>query len=84
MPEQKRKIIEVDVCGQLCPSTLLISLKEVNMLKQSLLNGETQLDILTDNHDSTNRVCEAIGNMGYQVDVEDRKNFFRIIITKAD
>ena len=83
MSGQKYQTVEVDVCGQICPSSLLTALREVNKHKQPLKNGDLQLDILTDNHDSTNRVCEAVGNMGYQVTVEDLKNHFRISIAKA-
>lgn len=83
MPEQKRDIIEVDTCGQICPSTLLTALNEVNKHRLSLRSGKMQLDILTDNHDSTNRVSEAISNMGYMVKVEDRKKFFCITIAKT-
>lgn len=82
MSEQKITTVEIDVCGQICPSSLLTALREVNKHKNSLRNGEMQLDILTDNHDSTNRVSEAVTNMGYQVKVEDRKNHFRISIAK--
>lgn len=76
------KIKEIDVCGQICPSSLLTSLREVNNHKQSLRDGSLQLDILTDNHDSTNRICEAIDNMGYQVKVEDHNDAFKISIAK--
>jgi len=80
--EEKMETIEIDVCGQICPSSLLTTLREVNNFKQPLRKGEIQLDILTDNHDSTNRVCEAVGNMGYLVNVEDQENHYRISITK--
>jgi TusA-related sulfurtransferase len=82
MSEEKLKTVEIDICGQICPSSLLTTLREVNEHKHPLRNGDIQLDILTDNHDSTNRVCEAVGNMGYLVKVEDQDKFFRISITK--
>jgi len=76
------KVVEIDVCGQICPSSLLTALKEVNARKDALRNGEIQLDILTDNHDSTNRVSEAVGNMGYTVRTEDQQQYFRISISQ--
>ncbi len=76
------KIVEIDVCGQICPSSLLTALKEVNARKDALRNGEIQLDILTDNHDSTNRVSEAVGNMGYAVKTEDQQQHYRISISR--
>lgn len=82
MTDPKTTVVEIDICGQICPSSLLTTLREVNNHKQLLRNGEIQLDILTDNHDSTNRVIEAVSNMGYQVDVEDQGKQYRISICK--
>lgn len=82
--EENTKIIEIDVCGQICPSTLLTALQEVNKEKQRLHSGEVQLRILTDNHDSTNRIFETVSNMGYLVEVEDRKKYFHINISKSN
>ena len=76
------EIIEIDVCGQICPSSLLTTLREVNRLKQPLRDGEVQLSILTDNHDSTNRVSETVCNMGYQVNVEEQEKHYKITIAK--
>lgn len=81
MAEEKIKTVEIDVCGQICPSSLLTTLREVNNAKQRLRNGEIQLDVLTDNHDSTNRISEAVANMGYRVKVSDRQKHYRISIT---
>ena len=83
MVEQIKETIEIDVCGQICPSSLLTSLREVNKHKISLRDGTLQLDILTDNHDSLNRICEAVGNMGYQVEIEDQKGHYKLSIYKT-
>jgi len=83
MAEQKIVTVEIDVCGQICPSTLLTALSEVNKHKEPLLKGNFQLNILSDNLDSTNRVREAVSNMGYQVTVEDQQSHFCIAIAKA-
>ncbi|WP_303722196.1 sulfurtransferase TusA family protein [Malonomonas rubra] len=82
MPGSNREIIEVDICGQICPSTLLTALSEINKHKKVLRTGLFQLNILTDNHDSTNRVSEAVGNMGYRVEIEERKSYYCIAIFK--
>lgn len=76
-------VIEIDVCGQICPSSLLTALGEINKHKESLRSGEVQLDILTDNPDSTNRIGEAVGNMGYMVKIEDQKGHFKISIARS-
>jgi len=80
---QNSKTLTVDVCGQICPSSLLTMLREVNSRKQQLRSGELQLDILTDNIDSTNRICDAVGNMGYQVSVQDQAEHYIVSIAKA-
>ncbi|WP_321368988.1 sulfurtransferase TusA family protein [uncultured Desulfuromusa sp.] len=74
--------VEIDVCGQICPSSLLTALREVNRHKEQLRSGHLQLNILTDNHDSTNRICDAVSNMGYQIEVEDKKKYYKISIAK--
>lgn len=82
MNEQIDESVEIDVCGQICPSSLLTALREVNNHKEPLRSGLLQLEILTDNHDSTNRICDAIGNMGYQVEVQDENGHYKISIAK--
>ena len=82
MVVQINESIEIDVCGQICPSSLLTALREVNKHKKSLRAGTLRLDILTDNHDSINRICEAVGNMGYQVDVKDQNCHYKLSIAK--
>ncbi len=84
MTEAKLKQVEIDVCGQICPSSLLTTLREVNNHKQPLRSGEIQLDILTDNSDSTNRIFEAVSNMGYMVEINEQKKHFRISISKRN
>ncbi len=83
MTEQIEKSIDIDVCGQICPSSLLTALREVNNHKKLLRSGQLQLNILTDNHDSINRISEATGNMGYSVKVKDRGNHYEISIAKT-
>jgi TusA-related sulfurtransferase len=78
------KTVEIDVCGQICPSSLLTTLREVNNHKEALRDRQVQLAILTDNHDSINRVTEAVGNMGYLVKVEEQQKHYRILISKAN
>jgi len=80
--EKTNQLIEINVCGQICPSTLLTTLREVNKHRKLLSTGELCLDILTDNHDSTIRICEAVGNMGYNVEVAEQGNYYRISIAK--
>jgi len=82
MIEKDIESVQIDVCGQICPSSLLTALREVNNYKVPLRRGKLQLVILTDNHDSTNRICDAVGNMGYHVEVDEQQNHYKISITK--
>lgn len=82
MIDQINESIKIDVCGQICPSSLLTALREVNNYKDPLRRGMVKLEILTDNHDSTNRICDAVVNMGYRVEVDDQKNQYKICIAK--
>ena len=83
MSDSSIETITIDTCGQICPATLLIALREVNRHQKQLRSNNIRLLILTDNHDSTNRVCEAVGNMGYALAVEEQQNHYRILISKS-
>ena len=83
MSDSSIETITIDTCGQICPATLLIALREVNRHQKQLRSSKVSLLILTDNHDSTNRVCEAVGNMGYAVEVEDQQHHYSILISKG-
>jgi TusA-related sulfurtransferase len=72
--------LEFDIRGQLCPSTLLVALKEVNLRAASLKNGTLKLCFLTDNRDSTTTIPESVANMGYAVAVEKKDGYYSILI----
>ncbi|WP_298270170.1 sulfurtransferase TusA family protein [Geobacter sp.] len=57
--------IEYDIRGQVCPSTLLTALREINRRKGELRRGECRLVFLTDNRDSTITIPETVRSMGY-------------------
>jgi len=62
-------MIELDIRGQICPSALLIALREVNQRKLALKTGSVCLRVRTDNRDSTITIPDALTNMGYAVKV---------------
>lgn len=64
--------IEFDIRGQLCPSTLLVALKEVNTRAADLRKKTVRLCFLTDNRDATVTIPESASNMGYAVSVEKK------------
>ncbi len=76
---------EIDLRGQICPSTLLMALREINGCKPDLRCGALKLSFLSDNRDSTVTIPEAAANMGYEVSVVKENEYYRIdIYTAAD
>ncbi len=80
---ETEQIIEFDMCGQICPSTLLIALREINRNILALNNGEVKLLFRTDNRDGTNTIPAAATNMGLKVDVQKDKSDYKILVSKA-
>ena len=73
---------EIDLRGQICPSTLLTALRETNNNKAALRAGELRLIILTDNRNSTTHISESVSAMGYRVEVQKELEFYRISIDR--
>ena len=61
--------LEYDIRGQICPSTLLTALREINEHQQELRAGAVRLRFLTDNRDCVATIPESARNMGYTVEV---------------
>ena len=73
-------IIIHDIRGQICPTCLLFTLREVNDQRNALKQGNTQIVIKTDNRDATATIPEAVSSMGYDSSVEKKEGFYEIII----
>ena len=82
MPETPPRSIELDICGQICPSTLLVVLREMNNSFDELNSGRARIIVRTDNRDATNTIPEAAGNMGLQVTVSKSGGAYTIMIFK--
>lgn len=80
MAEKLMETIEFDIRGQICPSALLMALRQVNVHQTPLRGGLVQLVVLTDNRDSTTTISEAVGNMGYEVRVSRDEAAYRVSI----
>ncbi len=74
------KTIEIDIRGQICPSCLLLVLREVNQRHRELMDGNLCLVILTDNRAATGTIPDAVNNMGIAAAVEKLAGYYRIII----
>ena len=69
MESDPRELIEYDIRGQICPSTLLTALHRVNLSRKELRSGGVRLGVVADGRDSTTTIPEAIRNMEYAVTV---------------
>ena len=76
------RLFEFDIRGQVCPSSLLIALNELNARQRDLKDPATRVIILTDNRDATATIPEACRSMGYEADVMKEAQHYRIEIGK--
>ena len=70
----------LDIRGQVCPASLLITLRKVNGIRESILDGSVLLDVLTDNRDSVDTIADSVMDMGYRVDVAKREGHYLLAI----
>jgi TusA-related sulfurtransferase len=78
MAEPGMKTIEYDIRGQICPSTLLTALREINTYQGALRDRAVRLRFLTDNRDCVTTIPESARNMGYAVDVRRERGCYVI------
>lgn len=75
-------IIEQDVRGQICPSCLLVALRQLNEHQTHIKRGLGEFHILTDNRHSITTIPNAVNNMGYAVEVRKEHSHYRIVISQ--
>ncbi|MFZ5797962.1 MAG: sulfurtransferase TusA family protein [Desulfobulbus sp.] len=73
-------LIVHDIRGQICPSTLLFALREVNREQQALKEKGAAIVILTDNRNAIATIPEAVSSMGYATTVEKKDGYYQIEI----
>ena len=71
---------DYDIRGQICPSTLLTALQEINRYKLQLKNDGMILCFWTDNREAIATIPEAARNMGYQADVSKRDGAYAVTV----
>ena len=76
------KILEMDIRGQVCPSCLLLVLREINQHHQELMSDQLSIVVLTDNRDATGTIPEAARNVGIDAVVEKMDGYYRITTQK--
>ncbi len=78
--QEPENIIIHDIRGQICPSCLLFTLREVNEQRSALKNNSLQIVIKTDNRDATTTIPDAVFSMGYDSTVEKKEGYYEIRI----
>jgi TusA-related sulfurtransferase len=78
--QEPENIIIHDIRGQICPSCLLFTLREVNEQRSALKNNNLQILIKTDNRDATTTIPDAVLSMGYDATVEKKEGYYEIRI----
>lgn len=81
MHTTKQHTMEYDIRGQICPSCLLTTLKELNQHQEALRAGQMLFRIKTDNRQATTTIPDAVRNMGYAVAVEKAGAHYEITIS---
>ena len=69
MADPAMQAIEYDIRGQICPSSLLTALREINTHQAALRDRVVRLRFMTDNRDCVTTIPESARNMGYAVEV---------------
>ena len=77
------ELLERDIRGQICPSTLLVALQEINRHQARLRDGSLTLRLLTDNRDCLVTIPESAHNMGYAAEVARVDAHYAIEIRRA-
>lgn len=72
------KTIEYDIRGQICPSSLLTALREINTHQGALRDRAVRLRFLTDNRDCVTTIPESARNMGYAIEVRREDGCYAI------
>jgi TusA-related sulfurtransferase len=78
----EHNMIKMDIRGQICPSCLLLALKEVNANIEEIKRGESEIRILSDDRHASATIPDAIIKMGLSTAVEKTEEGFEIRIFK--
>lgn len=76
------EILEKDIRGQICPSSLLLALREINKNYARLEAGQLEIVVLTDSRDATGTIPATVENMGLKVNVEKVSGYYRILVKR--
>lgn len=72
--------INLDIRGQICPSCLLLTLKEANQNGAAIRAGNTEVVVVTDDRQATTTIPATADRMGFRTEVTHIDNGYRIRI----
>jgi hypothetical protein len=75
-----KQTIDIDIRGQLCPSCLLVTLKELNRCGTAVRAGEAEIMVTTDDRQATATIPATVDRMGYGAEVVRLEGVYRIRI----
>ncbi|OQX20378.1 MAG: hypothetical protein BWK76_01385 [Desulfobulbaceae bacterium A2] len=80
MSDHSLQELLLDIRGQICPSSLLTALREINLRQNDLRARRCRIIVLSDHRDATVTIPEMVKNMGYAVRVTQESGAYRIEI----
>ena len=72
--------IDIDIRGQICPSCLLLTLKELNRHGMAVRTGNTEIRVTTDDRQATATIPSTADRMGFSTEVSRLDGGYRIRI----
>lgn len=70
--------------GQVCPSTLLVAMDNLNRHADELQNGRVRLLIITDNREALHTIPATAENMGYVAKITKTASNYELLIGIPD
>jgi TusA-related sulfurtransferase len=70
--------IDIDIRGQLCPSCLLLTLRELNRHGAAIRAGDAEVVVVTDDRQATSTIPAAADRMGLHAQVDRLDRLYRI------
>lgn len=84
MEKKQSDELVFDLRGRICPSTLLVAMKEINIHRHELHELGTRMRLLVENRDATITIPEMARNMGYLVALNKVDRHYEIVIEAGD
>jgi hypothetical protein len=72
--------IDIDIRGQICPSCLLLTLREMNSNGATIRAGDVEVVVLTDDRMATTTIPATADRMGFHTEVARLDGAYRIRI----